>query len=87
MRAVCFAWQRGDNPCWWRMPGADLAGLVLVATRALPPRAVWQYAWRRGATRGGWMGLWVALGLMTLISGFAVALGLSFVALGWWFER
>ena len=28
-----------------------------------------------------------ALGLMTLISGFAVLLGLSFVALGWWFER
>ena len=28
-----------------------------------------------------------ALGLMTLISGFAVVLGLSFVALGWWFER
>jgi uncharacterized membrane protein HdeD (DUF308 family) len=28
-----------------------------------------------------------ALGLMTLISGFAVALGVSFVALGWWFER
>ena len=28
-----------------------------------------------------------ALGLMTLISGFAVVLGLSFVALGWWLER
>ena len=28
-----------------------------------------------------------ALGLVTLISGFAVVLGLSFVALGWWFER
>ena len=28
-----------------------------------------------------------ALGLMTLISEFAVALGLSFIALGWWFER
>ena len=28
-----------------------------------------------------------ALGLMTLISGFAVVLGLSFAALGWWFER
>ena len=28
-----------------------------------------------------------ALGLMTLISGFAVVLGLSFIALGWWFER
>ena len=28
-----------------------------------------------------------ALGLMTLISGFAVLLGVSFVALGWWFER
>ena len=28
-----------------------------------------------------------ALGLMTLISGFAVLLGLSFVALGWWLER
>lgn len=28
-----------------------------------------------------------ALGLMTLISSFAVLLGLSFVALGWWFER
>ena len=28
-----------------------------------------------------------ALGLLTLISGFAVLLGLSFVALGWWFER
>jgi uncharacterized membrane protein HdeD (DUF308 family) len=28
-----------------------------------------------------------ALGLMTPISGFAVVLGLSFVALGWWFER
>jgi uncharacterized membrane protein HdeD (DUF308 family) len=28
-----------------------------------------------------------ALGLMTLISGFSVLLGLSFVALGWWFER
>ena len=28
-----------------------------------------------------------ALGSMTLISGFAVLLGLSFVALGWWFER
>jgi len=25
--------------------------------------------------------------LMTLISGFAVVLGLSFIALGWWFER
>jgi uncharacterized membrane protein HdeD (DUF308 family) len=28
-----------------------------------------------------------ALGMMTLISGFAVLLGLAFVALGWWFER
>jgi uncharacterized membrane protein HdeD (DUF308 family) len=28
-----------------------------------------------------------ALGMMTLISGFAVLLGLSFVALGWWLER
>jgi uncharacterized membrane protein HdeD (DUF308 family) len=28
-----------------------------------------------------------ALGMMSLISGFAVLLGLSFVALGWWFER
>ena len=28
-----------------------------------------------------------ALGSMSLISGFAVVLGLSFVALGWWFER
>lgn len=28
-----------------------------------------------------------ALRLMTLVSGFAVALGLSFVALGWWLER
>ena len=28
-----------------------------------------------------------ALGLMTLISGFAVLLGLSLLALGWWFER
>jgi uncharacterized membrane protein HdeD (DUF308 family) len=28
-----------------------------------------------------------ALGLMKLISAFAVLLGLSFVALGWWFER
>ena len=28
-----------------------------------------------------------ALGLMTLISGFAVVLGVSFVALGWWLER
>ena len=28
-----------------------------------------------------------ALGSMTLISGFAVVLGLSFIALGWWFER
>jgi uncharacterized membrane protein HdeD (DUF308 family) len=28
-----------------------------------------------------------ALGMMWLISGFAVLLGLSFVALGWWFER
>jgi uncharacterized membrane protein HdeD (DUF308 family) len=28
-----------------------------------------------------------ALGLMMLISGFAVVLGVSFVALGWWFER
>jgi len=28
-----------------------------------------------------------ALGMMWLISGFAVVLGLSFVALGWWFER
>jgi uncharacterized membrane protein HdeD (DUF308 family) len=27
------------------------------------------------------------MGLMTLISGFAVLLGLSFVALGWWLER
>jgi uncharacterized membrane protein HdeD (DUF308 family) len=27
------------------------------------------------------------LGMMKLISGFAVLLGLSFVALGWWFER
>jgi hypothetical protein len=25
--------------------------------------------------------------MMTLISGFAVLLGLSFVALGWWLER
>lgn len=28
-----------------------------------------------------------ALGMMTLISGFAVLKGLAFVALGWWFER
>jgi uncharacterized membrane protein HdeD (DUF308 family) len=28
-----------------------------------------------------------AIGMMTLISGFAVVLGLSFVALGWWLER
>jgi uncharacterized membrane protein HdeD (DUF308 family) len=28
-----------------------------------------------------------ALGSMMLIPGFAVVLGLSFVALGWWFER
>ena len=28
-----------------------------------------------------------ALGMMALISGFAVLLGLAFVALGWWFER
>jgi uncharacterized membrane protein HdeD (DUF308 family) len=28
-----------------------------------------------------------ALGLMTLVSGFAVLMGLSLVALGWWFER
>lgn len=28
-----------------------------------------------------------ALGVMTLISGFAVLLGLSLVALGWWLER
>lgn len=28
-----------------------------------------------------------ALGLMTLISGFAILLGLSLLALGWWFER
>ena len=28
-----------------------------------------------------------ALGLMTVISGFAVVLGLSFIALGWWLER
>ncbi len=28
-----------------------------------------------------------ALGLMTLISGFAILLGLSLSALGWWFER
>jgi len=28
-----------------------------------------------------------ALGTMKLIAGFAVLLGLSFVALGWWFER
>lgn len=28
-----------------------------------------------------------ALGSMSLISGFAVVLGMSFVALGWWFER
>jgi hypothetical protein len=27
------------------------------------------------------------LGVITLISGFSVLLGLSFVALGWWFER
>src|SRR5262245_6650626 len=27
------------------------------------------------------------MGLMTLISGFAVLLGLSFVAIGWWLER
>jgi uncharacterized membrane protein HdeD (DUF308 family) len=28
-----------------------------------------------------------AVGMLTLISGFAVILGLSFVALGWWLER
>jgi len=28
-----------------------------------------------------------ALGMMRMIAGFAVLLGLSFVALGWWFER
>lgn len=28
-----------------------------------------------------------ALGMMALISGFAVLLGLTLVALGWWFER
>ena len=28
-----------------------------------------------------------ALGLMMLISGFAVVLGVSFIAIGWWFER
>lgn len=28
-----------------------------------------------------------ALGVITLIAGFAVLLGLAFVALGWWFER
>ena len=28
-----------------------------------------------------------ALGLMTLVSGFAVLMGLSLVALGWWLER
>lgn len=28
-----------------------------------------------------------AFGMMTLVSAFAVLLGLSFVALGWWFER
>jgi len=28
-----------------------------------------------------------AIGMMTLISGFAVLLGVAFVALGWWFER
>jgi uncharacterized membrane protein HdeD (DUF308 family) len=28
-----------------------------------------------------------AMGLMTLTSGFAVLLGVSFVALGWWLER
>jgi uncharacterized membrane protein HdeD (DUF308 family) len=28
-----------------------------------------------------------ALGMMSLVSGFAVLMGLSLVALGWWFER
>jgi uncharacterized membrane protein HdeD (DUF308 family) len=28
-----------------------------------------------------------AMGMMRVIAGFAVLLGLSFVALGWWFER